>query len=193
MITSVSSTIFPTQRNGWMTSPSSSSSPSRVRPQIFRSPVWKLTDFTGWKRLLLADGPRQSINALTLYAFYLSKKGKDNDWWNISKYFAGGDFSTNALTVTTAFTVVVFAGSLLLLIAAGICYIPLLCHIQGNLKEYCCHKVDKVRSSTTLNSMPLGNNGYVAHRRDHQTQEQAAFGKGCCYRQEGSSWRLLSS
>jgi len=26
---------------------------------------------------------------------------------------------------------------------AAICYIPLLFHIQGNLKEYCCHKVDK--------------------------------------------------
>ena len=30
----------------------------------------------GWKRLLFADGPRQSINALTLYSFYLSQKQK---------------------------------------------------------------------------------------------------------------------
>lgn len=41
-------------------------------------------------------------------------------------------------------TVLIFAGSLILLIAAAICYIPLLCYIQGNLKEYVCHKVDKV-------------------------------------------------
>jgi len=47
------------------------------------------------------------------------------------------------LTATTFFTFVVFAGSALLLIIAGICYIPLLCYIQGNLKEYVCHKVDK--------------------------------------------------
>ncbi|KAI0082577.1 hypothetical protein K474DRAFT_1688106 [Panus rudis PR-1116 ss-1] len=98
--------------------------------------------FKSWKRLLLADGPRQSINALTLYAFYLSKKD-DGDFFDLGKYFAGNDLVTTALTISTAFTVLVFAGSLLLLVIAGICYIPLLCHIQGNLKEYCCHKVDK--------------------------------------------------
>jgi hypothetical protein len=41
------------------------------------------------------------------------------------------------LTVTTFFTVVVFAGSLLLLLVAGICYVPLLCYIRGNLKVCC--------------------------------------------------------
>ncbi|KAI0335579.1 hypothetical protein GY45DRAFT_1413167 [Cubamyces sp. BRFM 1775] len=97
--------------------------------------------FKSWKRLLFADGPRQTINALTLYAFYLSKED-DGPFWKISKYF-DGDLITSALTVSTAFTVFVFCLSLLMLIIAGICYIPLLCHIQGNLKEYCCHKVDK--------------------------------------------------
>lgn len=118
---------------------------------------------TGWKRVFFADGPRQAINALTLYAFYLSKSDK-GPWWDISKYFSGNDLVTTGLTISTAFTVVVFAGSLFLLIIAGFCYIPLLCHIQGNLKvcavtvsppyphpnidlqEYCCHKVDKVRN-----------------------------------------------
>jgi len=98
--------------------------------------------FKSWKRLLLADGPRQSINALTLYAFYLSKENK-GAWYDVEKYFSGNSLVTNALTISVAFTVLVFAGSLLLLVAAGVCYIPLLCHIQGNLKEYCCHKVDK--------------------------------------------------
>lgn len=98
--------------------------------------------FKSWKRVLLADGPRQSINALTLYSFYLVKKGK-GPWYYVPKYFEGNTVVTSALTVSTFFTVVIFAGSLLLLIVAGICYVPLLCHIQGNLKEYCCHKVDK--------------------------------------------------
>jgi len=99
--------------------------------------------FKSWKRLLLADGPRQAINALTLYAFYKVNSHKDGPWYSPSKYFEGASRSTSALVVTTLFTVVVFAGSLLLLLAAGICYIPLLCHIRGNLKEYCCHIVDK--------------------------------------------------
>src|ERR1700676_2982521 len=88
---------------------------------------------SGWKRLLLADGPRQTINALTLYSIYLAKKN-DGAWYDVSKYFRGNSLSTSGLTVTTFFTFVVFAGSMLLLIIAGICYIPLLCYIQGNLK-----------------------------------------------------------
>ncbi|KZT43041.1 hypothetical protein SISSUDRAFT_979067 [Sistotremastrum suecicum HHB10207 ss-3] len=96
--------------------------------------------FKGWKRLLLADGPRQSINALTLYSFYLAKKD-DGSFWDFSKY--SDDLITSGLIISTLFTVLIFAGSLLMLIVAGICYIPLLCYIQGNLKEYCCHKVDK--------------------------------------------------
>ncbi|KIY46610.1 hypothetical protein FISHEDRAFT_46932 [Fistulina hepatica ATCC 64428] len=105
--------------------------------------------FKSWKRLLLADGPRQTINALTLYAVWLVKHD-DGAWYDLSKYFDGNSLSTSALLVTTTFTTAVFCGSLLLLIIAGVCYIPLLFHIQGNLKvslrlcqEYCCHKVDK--------------------------------------------------
>jgi len=97
--------------------------------------------FKEWKRILLADGPRQSINALTLYSIYLSKKD-DGDFWDLSKY-TKGDLVTTGLIISTLFTVLVFAGSLILLIVAGICYIPLLCYIRGNLKEYVCHKVDK--------------------------------------------------
>jgi len=99
--------------------------------------------FKSWKRLILADTPRQTINALTLYAVWLIKKDGPGPWYNVSKYFKGNSLSTSALTVTTFFTVVVCAGSLLLLLVAAICYFPLLCHIQGNLKEYCCHKLDK--------------------------------------------------
>lgn len=99
--------------------------------------------FKSWKRLLLADGPRQTINGLTLYAVWLIRKDDKRPWYDVTRYFEGNSLSTSALTVTSFFTVVVFAGSLLLLIVAGICYIPLLLHIRGNLKEYCCHKVDK--------------------------------------------------
>ena len=144
MITSVSSVTFPTLQSEWMILLSSSSSRSRVGlPGNIKFPK-NLSDIDlGWKRLLLADGPRQSINALTLYGFYLSKQDK-GEWYDLGKYFDRNDLVTSALTASTAFIVLIFAGSLLLLITAGVCYIPLLCHIRGNLKEYCCHKVDKV-------------------------------------------------
>jgi hypothetical protein len=99
--------------------------------------------FKDWKRLLLADGPRQTINALTLYSFIASKSHEAGQWWYLPKYFSKDDMVTNGLLVSIIFTVTVFLGSLILLIIAAILYIPLLCYIQGNLKEYCCHKVDK--------------------------------------------------
>jgi len=94
--------------------------------------------------LLLADAPRQAINALTLYAVYLVKKDNIGSWYDVRKYFKDNSNSTSALMISSFFTVAVCVGSLLLLIIAAICYIPLLLHIRGNLKEYCCHKVDKV-------------------------------------------------
>lgn len=95
--------------------------------------------FKGWKRLLLADGPRQCINALILYSFWQVNDGS----WDPEDYLNTNDLLTSGLFLTMLFTVLVFAGSVLLLLIAAVCYVPLLCYIQGNLKEYCCHKVDK--------------------------------------------------
>ncbi|KZT60173.1 hypothetical protein CALCODRAFT_492758 [Calocera cornea HHB12733] len=94
--------------------------------------------FKGWKRLLLADGPRQCINAIVLFSF-AQVNNFSTDW----KLYYDGSILTAGLLISMLFTVVVFAGSLIMLIAAAVLYIPLLCHIRGNLKEYCCHKVDK--------------------------------------------------
>ncbi|CAI2167112.1 16117_t:CDS:2 [Funneliformis geosporum] len=93
----------------------------------------------GWKRLILAELPRQAINAMTLYSIIQSNKTRR--YWNISAY---GDTIVQRLAMALmAFTLIVFIFSFSLLILAFIMYIPLLCHIRGNLKEYCCHKVDK--------------------------------------------------
>jgi hypothetical protein len=42
-----------------------------------------------------------------------------------------------------AFTVTIWFISFANLIVAFFIYIPLLCRIRGNLKEYACHKIDK--------------------------------------------------
>ncbi|GAA6023299.1 hypothetical protein JCM11491_006886 [Sporobolomyces phaffii] len=94
--------------------------------------------FKGWKRLLLADAPRQVINAITLYSFGKS----ENFTTDLSVYFSGS-ILRDGVIVTMVFTVVMWIGSALLLLIAAFMYVPLLCYIQGNLKEYCCHKVDK--------------------------------------------------
>lgn len=138
MTTFASLSISATRPSSSTTLLSLSSSPSRVRPPRL-SPLMFAADVSlGWSRLLLADGPRQTINGLTLYAVWLLRKENEGEWYEITKYFEGNSLSTTGLTLTALFTVLVFLGSLLLLVIAAICYIPLLCHIQGNLKVCLC-------------------------------------------------------
>ena len=90
---------------------------------------------SGWKRLLLADGPRQSINALVLYSFAYSFGFQTND---IPAYW-DKEIITAMLLWSMILTVLIFAGSMIMLIAAAVCYVPLLCYIQGNLKVGISH------------------------------------------------------
>jgi hypothetical protein len=93
---------------------------------------------------------------LTLYSFAYANNFQTHD---IPAYWDNSPI-TAMLLFAMIFTVLIFAGSLILLIAAAVAYVPLLCYIQGNLKvccfysipdrltdglqEYVCHKVDKV-------------------------------------------------
>ncbi|KAL8276093.1 hypothetical protein RQP46_011508 [Phenoliferia psychrophenolica] len=82
-----------------------------------------------FSRMLLAN---------TLYSF-----GSSEQWTtDVSVYF-GGSVVKAGIIITMLFTLVIWVGSMLLLLVAAFMYVPLLCYIQGNLKEYCCHKVDK--------------------------------------------------
>lgn len=92
--------------------------------------------FKEWKRVLVADGPRQVINALTLYSFGASQK-----WSTNLQDYTEGSIITTGLLATMIFTVVIWCGSMILLITASLLYFPWLCYIQGNLKVYCCHLV----------------------------------------------------
>jgi hypothetical protein len=80
--------------------------------------------------------------------------GRGNPFEKYQTY-SNGSYVTAGLLITMIFTVLIFIGSALLLVVAGILYIPLLCYIRGNLKEYCCHKVDKVSMLTTVSSLEL--------------------------------------
>lgn len=97
----------------------------------------------GWKRLLLAEAPRQVINIVTLQALVPQWLKIHNGKVSFNNNALGDDLMQQVLTGTMAFSVLVFSISFLLVCAAVILYIPLFCHIRGNLKEYCCHKVDK--------------------------------------------------
>lgn len=93
-----------------------------------------------WKRLIIADGPRQSINALTLYSFAYANDFQTHDipaYWN-------GSIITLLLLLSMISTLLIWVGSMILLLAAMVAYPFALCFvIQGNVKEYVCTKVDK--------------------------------------------------
>ncbi|KAG0301071.1 hypothetical protein BGZ98_008652 [Dissophora globulifera] len=103
--------------------------------------------FRNWKRLMLADAPRQVINATILYQTFRGhsigiQKDSILDWDTVVGQ--GNSFLLKKISLgAMIFTVFMFALSLLSLIAAVLLYIPLVSHIQGNLKEYCCFKIDK--------------------------------------------------
>ena len=86
---------------------------------------------------MFADGPRQVINGIILITV-IKGTGFNLEFWNYG-------FSTmNSITMgLMMFTLTLWVISVLLMIVAVILYIPLVIHIQGNLKEFCCHKIDK--------------------------------------------------
>ncbi|EFP83260.2 uncharacterized protein PGTG_09213 [Puccinia graminis f. sp. tritici CRL 75-36-700-3] len=104
--------------------------------------------FKGWKRLLLADAPRQVINGITLYSFARSV-GFTTD---ISKWY-DGSFAKASVLISMAFTVTIWIGSFVLLMAAAFLYVPLLCYIQGNLKDIAVIKVDKSRRAGSIRNV----------------------------------------
>ncbi|CDS11209.1 hypothetical protein LRAMOSA03472 [Lichtheimia ramosa] len=106
----------------------------------------------GWKRLMIAEAPRQVINIVTLASALIPKwiRLSTSDMSDpllfhitVNNRALGKTFTEQIMTGTMAFSVLVFAISFMLVCFAALLYFPLLCHIQGNLKEYCCHKVDK--------------------------------------------------
>ncbi|KAJ3417004.1 hypothetical protein HDV05_007486 [Chytridiales sp. JEL 0842] len=110
--------------------------------------------FKGWKRLLLAEFPRQLLNALTLADLINKTTEKDEalqnetnifvKYWTVIRRLVQNENTQSLIAYgLSTFTVVVWSFSFIGLLAAFFVYIPLLCNIRGNLKEYCCHKIDK--------------------------------------------------
>ncbi|KAI9494849.1 hypothetical protein BDB00DRAFT_786947 [Zychaea mexicana] len=99
----------------------------------------------GWKKLLFAQGPRQIIAGVTLYAMLRSAWTAQGGGFQISSDWEvyGKNWQQRVALISMSFTCILWILSMLELLAAIILYIPVFCQIQGNLKEYCCHKIDK--------------------------------------------------
>ncbi|KAJ1569280.1 hypothetical protein HK096_003615 [Nowakowskiella sp. JEL0078] len=116
--------------------------------------------FKGWKRLILAELPRQALNFLFIFDLVdIQTHLKSNT------AIAADQFGTTLGNIIGAYVAVVKANTsnnvsliqLILqtttvfiwclsfsgMIVAFLIYIPLLGKIRGNLKEFCCVKIDK--------------------------------------------------
>ncbi|KAF8955075.1 hypothetical protein BGZ46_002739 [Entomortierella lignicola] len=97
--------------------------------------------FRGWKRLIFADGPRQVINGIILIT--VVTKARKNGQYDFAFWNYGLPPMTTITMGLMTFTLTLWVISVLLMIVNVFVYIPLVIHIKGNLKEFCCHKIDK--------------------------------------------------
>ncbi|KAI9292531.1 hypothetical protein K502DRAFT_280846, partial [Neoconidiobolus thromboides FSU 785] len=98
----------------------------------------------GWKRVLFAQAPREVIKMIIIYYLIRAsiRKDKPFDFNSIPNISKGGVVSMISI-ISLVITNILFIFSILQIMISGLLYIPLLFKIQGNLKEYCCHKIDK--------------------------------------------------
>lgn len=88
---------------------------------------------------MFADGPRQVINGIVLTTVVRANfKDYGFEFWTYP--YPAMNLVTMAMM---AFTLSLWLVSILLMFVAVCLYIPLVIQIQGNLKEFCCHKIDK--------------------------------------------------
>ena len=109
--------------------------------------------FQGAIRVILAEGPRQIVNALTLYAVLtadLLKTGKNVQFVQFFvniKHIADQNLEEALIYFSMLFTLVIWVFSALSLILAAIFYICFLWHYvpqeDGRLSVYCRRKIDK--------------------------------------------------
>ncbi|KKY14157.1 putative pheromone-regulated membrane protein 6 [Diplodia seriata] len=115
--------------------------------------------FKGAFRIILAEGPRQVVNAVTLWAAMKADLLPEGDhaetdghssleqfWFNV-KLLANEQQEQAIILSTMLFTLVIWVFAVLGLILAGVLYVLFLWHyipsVDGTLANYCRRKVDK--------------------------------------------------
>ncbi|KAI8811986.1 hypothetical protein BJ742DRAFT_794466 [Cladochytrium replicatum] len=144
-----------------------------------------LFGFKGWKRMLIAECPRQTLNMLTIVDILLAPKHQQRKANQFKSYVAyheqnlvnlyagavarlakGADHNPIPLVTffLQSFTVTVWMLGISVIILATLAYIPLVCRIRGNLKEYICHKIDtRYVSDISVRCAKLSRTGWQLH------------------------------
>lgn len=99
---------------------------------------WVFFSFQGWKRLLLSEGPRQAINALTVFSVLSTRDFA----LNAQAYADITPFQWTVLGFM-ALSLLIWLFSFVRFCIAALLFLPLLCHIRGGLTEFVVRKIDK--------------------------------------------------
>lgn len=99
---------------------------------------WVFFSFQGWKRLLLSEGPRQAINALTVFSVLSTR----NFALTAEAYADITPFQWTVLGFM-ALSLIIWLFSFVRFCIAALVFFPLLCHIRGGLTEFVVRKIDK--------------------------------------------------
>ena len=115
--------------------------------------------FEAWTRVVLAEGPRQVINALTLWSVLqaelipVGEHAPDNDHTAVAQFFVNVQILAKASTQQATilfgmlYVLIIWAFSALSLIIAFLMYITFLWHhipsADGSLSKFCQRKVEK--------------------------------------------------
>ena len=96
----------------------------------------------GWVRLIFAEGPRQAINALTLYSVFKVNE----EFLETLKDIAIHSHAQALVIAVMVFSLVVWLANVFQLIFALLCALPLYVHIEktcSGLEEYCYVRINK--------------------------------------------------
>ncbi|KAG0072497.1 hypothetical protein BGZ93_002033 [Podila epicladia] len=96
----------------------------------------------GWKHLVV-QAPRQVINIMTLIAFMKALGFDVTNLDDVAQLLPSLRTADKFTFCVMVFTSLMFIFSGVATLIAIILWIPLVAKVQGNLKEYVCHKMDK--------------------------------------------------
>jgi hypothetical protein len=101
--------------------------------------------------LLLSEFPRVVIYCVVLFDYFFQRQKAGEPMF--SELMNPGASMIKVLGLyALLITTMLFFATLFTMFIAALLYVPLILHIQGNLKEYCCHKIDKRITAIIANS-----------------------------------------
>lgn len=134
---------------------------------------WVFFSFIGWKRLLLSEGPRQAINALTVFSVLSTR-----DFALTAEAYANiTPFQWTVLSFM-ALSLIIWLFSFARFCMAAALFLPLLCHLQGGLTEFVVRKIDKRIAEIIEKARKKRLDRYAQARRDEGREPLAGGGGG---------------